>query len=169
MAPKSQTEMTSRRWQKSNIRKENRDLVTNLEDIGVQFQDIYLNLFSSSNPFDSATFLETFEPFVTAKMNMGLTKGYNREEVEMAIFKINSLGSPSPSGFPALFFQNHWSIVGDNVVAAVLELLNSRTGFQSINQTFITLIPTKKSPLLVANFKPISLHIIFYKIIAKVT
>ncbi|XP_042958049.1 uncharacterized protein LOC122293560 [Carya illinoinensis] len=60
---------------------------------------------------------------------------------------MNPLGSPGPDGFPAIFFQSHWLMVGNDVIAAVLEHLNTKSGFQAINHTFITLIPKKNSPL----------------------
>ncbi|XP_042969098.1 uncharacterized protein LOC122301783 [Carya illinoinensis] len=54
------------------------------------------------------------------------------------------------------------------VTDAVLEHLNTKAGFQAINHTFITLIPKKKSPEKVTDYRPISLCNVYYKIIAKV-
>lgn len=45
-------------------------------------------------------------------MNAGLTEGIERAKIEKAIFSMNGLGSPGPDGFSAIFYQEHWDIVG---------------------------------------------------------
>ena len=52
--------------------------------------------------------------------------------------------------------------------AIALRALNSGIVPDSINTTFITLIPKTKNPRKVSNFRPISLCNVFYKLIAKV-
>ncbi|KAF5481319.1 hypothetical protein F2P56_001980 [Juglans regia] len=78
------------------------------------------------------------------------------------------LKSPGPDGFGACFYQNHWGIIGDDVCAVVLDHLNGNTPFQPINFTYIALIPKKKDPKVVTEFRSISLCNIFYKIVSKV-
>ena len=51
---------------------------------------------------------------------------------------------------------------------AVLSCLNSGTFLQSINHTFITLIPKVNNPEFVAQFRHISLCNVIYKILSKV-
>lgn len=98
--------------------------LTTPEDIGGEFQSVFYDLFSSLNP-TTESLLESFNATVIFEMNLSLTKAYTREEIEKAIFEMNPLGSPSPNGFPTLFFQNHWHTVGDDVVPAILEFLNT--------------------------------------------
>lgn len=50
----------------------------------------------------------------------------------------------------------------------MLNFLNTRGSLESINNTFITLIPKIKTPFKIGDFKPISLCNVIYKIIAKV-
>ena len=54
------------------------------------------------------------------------------------------------------------------MLAAVLNCLNSGSFPQSLNNTFITLIPKVKSPTLVSEFRHISLYNTLYKIVSKV-
>ncbi|XP_042974779.1 uncharacterized protein LOC122306417 [Carya illinoinensis] len=143
-------------------------ILTSPEDIGPEFQAVFMDLFTSSNPNISNSIMEVLNTTVTPEMNLSLTKAYTKEEIELAIHEMNPLGSPGPDGFLAIFFQSHWLTVGKDVTDAVLEHLNTKAGFQAINHTYITLIPKKNSPRKVTDYRPISLCNVYYKIIAKV-
>ena len=78
------------------------------------------------------------------------------------------LKAPGSDGMPHLFFQTFWSDIGLDVSEAVLSCLNSGTILKSINHTFLTLIPKVKNPEIVAQFRPISLCNVIYKILSKV-
>ena len=78
------------------------------------------------------------------------------------------LRAPGLDGMPPLFFQTFWSDIGLDVSEAVLSCLNSGTILKSINHTFLTLIPKVKNPETVAQFRPISLCNVIYKILSKV-
>ncbi|KAF5460460.1 hypothetical protein F2P56_020324 [Juglans regia] len=65
------------------------------------------------------------EKRVDEYMNNLLSKVFTASEVKTALFQMKPLGSPGPDGFPAVFYQNHWDIVGVDVTRAVLEILNS--------------------------------------------
>ncbi|KAL5551944.1 hypothetical protein UlMin_002120 [Ulmus minor] len=67
----------------------------------------------------------------------------------------------------ALFYQNYWAIVGDEVTTACLGFLNEGLGLGSINETLITLLPKVKCPTHITEFRPISLCNVLYKIISK--
>ena len=58
--------------------------------------------------------------------------------------------------------------MGDSVVTAILDYLNSSIMVQIINHTHIVLIPKVKSPEKMSDFRPISLCNVIYKIISKV-
>jgi len=68
----------------------------------------------------------------------------------------------------ALFYQKIWHIVGDDVIVAVLNFLNSGTILPEINYTHIVLIPKIKSPERISDLRPISLCSVIYNIISKV-
>ena len=58
--------------------------------------------------------------------------------------------------------------MGRDVTFVVLNALNSGVVPESLNSTFIALIPKVKHPNKVANFCPISLCNVVYKLISKV-
>ena len=68
----------------------------------------------------------------------------------------------------ALFYYKFWHVVGDMVVNAVLDFLNSGHMVPEINSTYIVLIPKIKSPEKMSDFRPISLCNVIDKIISKV-
>lgn len=73
-----------------------------------------------------------------------------------------------PNGMAPLFFQTYWSTVGKSVSIAILDVLNIGIFPTSLNHTFISLIHNKKNPIKVADFRPISLYNVVYKLISKV-
>ena len=84
------------------------------------------------------------------------------------MFQMEALKALGPDGMPPLFFQHYWKIIGDEMLTTVLDCLNLGSFAQSLNNTFITLIPKVKSPTLVSEFCPISLCNTLYKILFKV-
>ena len=56
----------------------------------------------------------------------------------------------------------------NDVIATMLDFLNSGNMNPDINYTYIVLIPKVKSPEKMFDYKPISLCNVFYKIISKV-
>ncbi|KAF5445540.1 hypothetical protein F2P56_034586 [Juglans regia] len=100
-------------------------------------------------------------------MKAWLLNPFTREEINATVFHMNPLGSPSPDGFPAQFYQKHWEVVGDQVCSYALKFLNHGGLLNDVNDTYISLIPKVKSPTKVADYRPISLCNVLYKIVSK--
>ena len=58
--------------------------------------------------------------------------------------------------------------MGEDVTVVVLKVLNSSVVLESINSTFIALIPKVKQPRKVFDFRSISLCNVVYKLLSKV-
>lgn len=142
--------------------------VTDERDVGDIFMDFYSRLFTTSNPTDLERVLAGVQTVVSAPMNDALTKPYVREEVEVAIKQMAPLKARGLDRMPPLFFQIFWPEIGMDVSKAVLSCLNSGTLLNSINHTFITLIPKVNNPKTIAQFRLISLCNVIYKILSKV-
>ncbi|KAH1032563.1 hypothetical protein J1N35_044737 [Gossypium stocksii] len=101
-------------------------------------------------------------------MNNELLKPFTKDEVWDAVKSRAPLKAPGVDGFPALFFQCFWHIIGDDISHYVLEVLNGRIEMGNINKTHVVLIPKVDKPKKLSQFRPISLCNVLYKIIAKI-
>ena len=54
--------------------------------------------------------------------------------------------APRLDGFPALFYQRHWSVVKDDVCKAVKDFLHGTHSQEGFNDTIIVMIPKVNSP-----------------------
>ena len=130
--------------------------------------DFYQGLFTSSNLNNFDTILEQILQVVTKEMNLELMREFVALEVKMALKQMAPLKSPGPDGMPPMFYQNYWSLVGNDVTDAILMYLNTGTFPPSLGHSFITLIPKVKSPEYISQYRPISLSNVLYRVYSKV-
>ena len=81
---------------------------------------------------------------------------------------MNGDKSPSPDGFPILFFHACWQVIKSDLMAVFDKFYAIGSFEHSLNATFLTLIPKKENAFKVRDFRPISLLGSVYKIMAKV-
>lgn len=98
-------------------------------------------------------------------MNANLTKHVEDQEVKIALFSMHPHKAPGPDGMSFFFFQKYWNVVGDDICCAVKVFFQSKNMLFTFNHNLISLIPKIKNPSKVANFRPISLCNVVYKII----
>ena len=101
-------------------------------------------------------------------MNQDLMCKFEEWEVVQALKQMAPMKAPGPDGMPLLFFQHFQPMIKGDVTHSVLSWLNSGTLANPVNHTFITLIPKKKNPSFVLEYRPISLCNVLYKIFSKV-
>lgn len=81
---------------------------------------------------------------------------------------MHPLKAPGPYGLPALFYQKFWHTVGKDIENLVLGILNEGKSPESLNKTFIALVPKCKNLGPRKQFRPISLCNVVMKIVTKV-
>ena len=117
------------------------------------------------NPNDT---LSAMESVVTMEANQNLLHPFVAEEVRATLFQMHPSKAPGPDSMSSFFYQKYWHIVGISISHAVLSILNLGKILCKINLTHISLIPKKKNPKRMSDFRPISLCNVVYKIISKV-
>lgn len=88
--------------------------------------------------------------------------------MKLAIKNMNPTKALGPDGMHAIFYQQYWDIVGNDVVDLCLKVLNDQKDPGDLNDTFISLILKSKNPTRMCDFRPISLCNVVYKTMAKV-
>ena len=78
------------------------------------------------------------------------------------------LKSSGPDSMSSLFYQNYWSLVGNDVIEAILSYLNSGTLPDLLCHSFITLIPKVKNLEFISQYRPICQSNVLYRIFSKV-
>lgn len=120
------------------------NLITNPIQIDVVFSNYFSHLFDTFNPSNIEQCLQDMPHKVIEEDNMKLLANFTGKEITKALFMMNPLGAPVLDGFPARFYQMHWSTLGQEVCKFVLNVLTQRCSLDSVNETFITLIPKVK-------------------------
>ncbi|XP_031127489.1 uncharacterized protein LOC116029578 [Ipomoea triloba] len=89
-------------------------------------------------------------------------------EVKKAVFGMKKYGSPGPDGIPAAFYQQFWEEIGPAMSETVNQAFENGCTHNSLLQAFMTFIPKKDTPETAADFRPITLLNVSFKVISKV-
>lgn len=98
---------------------------------------------------------------------VSLTAIPSEDEIRLTVMSMPKSKAPGPDGFPAEFLWEAWSVVGNDVLAAVKEFFVGGRMLQKFNATAITLIPKIVGADTLNQFRPISLCSTIYKVIAR--
>lgn len=129
--------------------------------------NFYKDLFTSSNQDGSQTVHKALTPCITDQVNERLIQDPTPEEVREATFAIHPDKAPSPDGFSASFFQANWEVVGPAVTQEIQIFFRSGSLSPSQNETHVRLIPKTTGAKRVADYRPIALCNVYFKIISK--
>ena len=156
-----------------------RNYITSLEDdsgtwwknegrMGGLIEGYFNSLFSTSHPSDFDDIFSGIQLAISEEMNDILTREFTADEIQYALKQMAPTTAPGPDGMSPIFYKTFWNIMGNDVIKTVLDALNSGYVHESLNETFIALIPKVKNPKKVSDFRPISLCNVVYKLISKV-
>jgi len=105
---------------------------------------------------------------LTEEQNQHLIETISAEEIEVALASCASTKAPGYDGFNFKCIKHVWPIIGEDFTRCVLNFFNSGQLTESINMTWVTLIPKKKDARDILDFRPISMVGCIYKVIAKI-
>ncbi|CAN6541494.1 unnamed protein product [Malus baccata var. baccata] len=160
------------------VRRRTHNKIKGLEDChGVWHEDekeicdiassYFTGLFRSSRPSHIGEITECMENRVSNDDNRLLTAPITDREIMEAAFQIPPTRAPGPDGFTGCFYKDHWETVGKDVALVVKAFWHSGKMLRKLNHTNLVLIPKVKCPKNMAQFRPIALCNVIYKIIAK--
>lgn len=115
--------------------------VEDIADVAIKY---FENMFKSGTCDRLEECLAMVPHKVTNDMQIILTREYSVEEIKVVLFQMGPTKAPGPDGMNAFLYQNFWHIVGDNVVNAILEFLNTGYMEPNLNYIHIVLIPKIK-------------------------
>lgn len=82
---------------------------------------------------------------------------FQHDEIDKVIRCMPPDKAPGPNRFKGLFLKKCWSFVRNDFYALCTEFYMGLADLESINNSFITLVPNKTHPETVNDFRPISL------------
>ena len=122
-----------------------------------------------TNIGDHLKVIKLFPSFISKEEGHIFTSEVTIAEVESTLKSFKNDKILGPDGWTIEFFLWFFGLLGKDILDSVE--LSRREGrvHSPLNYTFITLIPKVENPSTFADFRPISLCNLVYKLIAKIT
>ncbi|XP_048624014.1 uncharacterized protein LOC106417447 [Brassica napus] len=146
----------------------NGNIVEDEEGLVAIATSYFRQIFESSIPEDIEEAISEVPAMITGSMNDSLTAPVSEWEVKLALFAMHPDKAPGPDGMTAIFYQQFWDIVKEDLTLMVNKFLLDGHIANGLNDTNICLIPKTTKPNNIAQFRPISLCNVSYKIVSKV-
>ncbi|XP_042958109.1 uncharacterized protein LOC122293655 [Carya illinoinensis] len=163
----------NQRRKKNNIKQiedEEGRVLSSKEEVAIGFWLHFKQVYQSANPSERTIqqCLSGVRHRISQHKREYMDREFTSEEVLVALKQMSPFKSPGPDGFNAGFFQDHWDIVGSEVMQAVLNFFRTAEMPTGLNHTLIALIPKTSTPRSVNEYRPIGLCNVWYKLISKV-
>jgi mannosylglycoprotein endo-beta-mannosidase len=141
-------------------------ICTSHEDKAAAIDDFYENLLGQCTAREYT--INLAELGIITHDLADLELPFNEEEVWNTIKNLPSNKAPGPDGFTGCFYKTCWSIIKEDIMAAVSAVWNRKfVNFGALNSAYITLLPKKDGADQPKDFRPISLVHSFAKLITK--
>ena len=149
------------------IKMENGTWINDSNQIRTLFRNNFINIFKEKEIHFPEHLEYLILPCITEEENESILSMPSPEEIRATLFQMQDLKAPGLDGFPALFYKQLWSTVGNDVINAVTSFFIRGSMPKEVNASLIVLIPKSSNPSSVNHFRPISLCNVVYKIISK--
>ncbi|XP_074267357.1 uncharacterized protein LOC141590687 [Silene latifolia] len=144
-------------------------LCSDNSSIEAAFIEYYISLLGNSAPVTTVNAgVIRRGKIITPDQSINLCQPVTAAEIRQALFSIPNEKAPGPDGYSAGFFKDAFPVIGEDVIAAVMEFFDNGQLLQQINSTVLTLIPKKEVPCSVLDFRPIACCNVLFKSISKV-
>ena len=106
---------------------------------------------------------------ITAAMKANLDRELSLAECKQAVFELKRDKTPGLDGLSVEFYQAYWEQLGEHLLGLYQRALLNECLNRSARKGCISLIPKKgRDPMLLKNWRPITLLNVDYKILAKI-
>ncbi|KAK4286586.1 hypothetical protein QN277_003122 [Acacia crassicarpa] len=163
---------------KTKIRRRRNRVVSLQDELGVWVEDEvevrdmvvkhFKRLFQDDLHHQVKLRTESNFPSIEVTRLEDIAKTPTDKEILEAIKRMGPYKAPGVDGFPPIFFQKNWEVVGADMCAFVKSAFSGEGDIANANKTLISLIPKVEHPLRVEHFRPISLCTVQYKCITKI-
>jgi hypothetical protein len=134
----------------------------------LMISNYFSGLFSTEVYDMDPELLDKINPRVTVEMNDKLRKPFDAAEVKKKVlFSIGDIKAPGSDCLHAIFFKKCWHVLGEILTKEVLDAIDNKVIPEGWNDTIIVLIPKIDDPVLISQYRPISLCNVIYKVISK--
>lgn len=133
------------------------------------FFDFYSDLFCKEDEWRTTLNVDTVYqgPLLSSHHHQLLNLTFTPAEIKHALWSIPEDKAPGLDGYNSGFYKATWEILGDDVVRAVSQFLETSKMLKSWNNTTITLITKISNPMHPRDFRPISCCHVLYKCVSK--
>jgi len=102
------------------------------------------------------------------EVSLRMVEVFSEEEDREAVWHCEGSKSPGPNDFNFNFIKANWETLKEDIMEAVRCFHETGSLPKGCNTSFIALVPKVKDPIMIDQFRPISLVGAMYKIITKV-
>jgi len=92
---------------------------------------------------------------------------FTKEEVDEVVSNLPNNKSPGPDGYSNEFLKGCWPLIANDFYKLCEDFFSGEVCLQSINRSYIALIPKKEGPQRVSDYRPISLLSTSIKLLTK--
>lgn len=137
-------------------------------DIRILLVQSYHSLFTSTSISNHVLYSQSSYPLIPDNDMILFNADISCEDVKRALFSMANFKSPSWDGFHPIFFKSKWDVLGPSIVQFVKDVFSNHELIGSMNNTLLTLIPKHMELARAADFRPIALCNVIYKVVTKV-
>ncbi|CAA7016991.1 unnamed protein product [Microthlaspi erraticum] len=130
-------------------------------------EEYFQQMFTASETLDIDDVIPVMDQRVTAAMNECLLRPVIEMEIKEAVLSIGSDKAPSHDGYTASFYQRFWEEIRSDLCLMVRKFFETRIMEPKVNHTQLCLIPKPAGGDKIADYRPISLCTVSYKVISK--
>ncbi|XP_026396353.1 uncharacterized protein LOC113290988 [Papaver somniferum] len=153
--------------QVSELEDVNGNIIIDQEKISSELVNFFEKRFQFKEVNIVEKLLDVIPQLITVEDQHMLDSTPTAEEIKETTFSIDSGSSPGPDGYPGIFYKTCWDIIQNDLVAAIQFCWNKKFIPKGLNSSFLVLLPKCQGAKNVAQFRPIGLSNVSFKIITK--